>query len=341
MCIRNLHRTEYINSHHISTMFLTPAPLRLFGDTSSLRVVCTGGDRLSGFGSRGYRLLNCYGMSETAAPVTSYPVEAPMENIPIGKPCADFRCYVLDEGGQEADEGEFCLSGAIASGYYHRPDLTRQAFTPNPFSMEAGHETLLHTGDIVRRLPDGNLIFLNRRDFMFKINGQRVEPGEAEAALRRIAGIRSAAVKGFTAPDGRGCLCAYYTAERDIDEDALCRELGESLPSYMIPVFYMRLEALPLNANGKLDRGALLPPASATLQSTYEGAGSEAEAILCRSFEETLKLARVGVNDDFLHLGGDSIRAMAVVRAASPWPTPPYTAWISRTTSCPWERWAR
>ena len=310
--------TGYINAHGITTMFITPAPLSLLSDTPSLRVVCVAGERLSDFKPRGYRLLNCYGMTETSGIVVRYPVEAAMENTPIGKPCADFRCYVLDEDGQESDEGELCLSGVIASGYYNLPDLTRQTFTPNPFSREAGHETLLHTGDIVRKLPDGNLIFLNRRDFMLKINGQRVEPGEAEAALRRIEGIRSAAVKGFTEPDGRSYLCAYYTAERKIDEDALRSELGQSLPSYMIPSFYMRLESLPLNANNKLDRGALLPPSSAALQSAYEEAGSEAEAILCRAFEEALKLEHVGVNDDFLHLGGDSIRAMAVVRAASP-----------------------
>lgn len=305
--------TEYVNAHGITSMFITPKPLSKLGAAPSLRVVCVGGERVSNLGPKGYRLLNVWGMSETAAIALGYNITEPMEITPIGKSMGDFRTYILDENGALADEGELCLSGAVATGYYKCEDLTAENFEVNPFSNDEGHEILMHTGDIVRRRPDGNLVYLNRKDFMIKINGQRVEPGEAEAVLERIQGIKSAAVKGFTEKDGHSYLCAYYVSDKEFDEEYLKDELGKHLPGYMIPSFYVKLDALPLNSNGKLDRRALAAPALSDKQSEYEEAKTETEHVLCRAFEKVLGLERVGVNDDFLRLGGDSIRAMSVV----------------------------
>jgi len=308
--------TEYINAHGVTSMFITPKPLSRLGDCPSLRVVCVGGERVSMLGPKGYRLLNVWGMSETAALALGYRITDPLEKTPIGKSMGDFRAYLIDDNGNLADEGELCLSGATAMGYYKRDDLTAENFEENPFSQEAGHETLMHTGDIVRRLPDGNLMYLNRKDFMIKINGQRVEPGEAEAVLERVKGVKGVAVKGFTEEDGHSYLCAYYVSDKKLSDEYLKNELAKHLPGYMIPSFFVRLDALPLNSNGKLDRRALAAPALEGMRSEYEEAKSEDERALCHAFEKVLGIEKVGVNDDFLRLGGDSIRAMSVVTLA-------------------------
>lgn len=306
--------TQYINKHGITTMFLAPKALKLMGDAPSLRVIATGSERVTNMVPHGYRLLNIYGMSETAALAATYEITKAEENTPIGKPFDCFEHYILDENGQLCDEGELCLSGPVAYGYYNQPEQSAKTFTANPFSDKPGHEILLHTGDIVRRLPDGNLVFINRKDLMIKINGQRVEPGEAECALKQIGEIKDAVVKGFEEASGRTYLCAYYEAEREIDAELLRSFLAESLPSYMVPTYYVRMDKLPVNANGKIARTELQPPKTATQE--YVTPANDAEAALCHAFETVLKQFRVSAEDDFLSLGGDSILAMEVVRCA-------------------------
>lgn len=305
--------TAYINKHGITATFFSPKHLARLGDVPTLRVIVAGGERVANLGPKGYKLINCWGMSETAALATGFTIEKPMENTPIGKSRGDFRCYILDDDGNLADEGELCVSGATAFGYYKRPDLTATTFVTNPFCDEEGHRLLLHTGDIVRRLPDGNLLYLNRKDFMIKINGQRVEPGEAESVIARIPGIKAVAVKGFTEEDGHTYLCAYYVSGGTVSEDTVRGYLMQNLPAYMVPAFYRELDELPLNANAKLDRSALKAPEAAQLHFAYVAPQNERERALCEGFESVLRSGKAGIDDDFFRLGGDSIRAMTLV----------------------------
>lgn len=306
---------EYIEQEGVTVTFISPKVLTYFQKQGSrLRRVITGSERVSFLFSDGFTLVNSYGMSETAAAVLMFNVDRRYDNTPIGHPAGDECFYVLDENGNETDEGELCISGDLSVGYRNLPELTGKTFVKNPFEEEDGHETLLHTGDLVKRLPSGGLLYLNRKDWMIKINGQRVEPGEIEAALKRMDQIKDACVKDFTLHDGQTIITAYYVSEhtQDIDEDTLKESLAASLPGYMIPAYFIKLDRLPVNANGKLDRKSLKAPKLSEYSSKYAAPETKEQEEICKAFSELLGVARVGIDDDFFSLGGDSIKTLVL-----------------------------
>lgn len=252
---------DFIEENQINYLFISPRILKVFkARGSSLKVVETGSERVSRVHPADYKIAVCYGQTESTGPAMMFWLDREYENTPIGKPMADIAAYILDQEGCEAEEGELCLAGVFADGYLNLPEQTASVFTPNPFKDRDGHERLLHTGDIVRRGEGGNIIYLNRRDWMVKINGQRVEPGEIEMRLRDIDGIADAAVKEYTNEEGQMFLAAYYVAENPLDISSMKKALAKSLPEYMIPTAFVRLDRLPTNVNGKLDRAALPTP---------------------------------------------------------------------------------
>ncbi len=253
--------SKVLAQYHVTFIFISPKMLRFFKPSpdSSLRLVITAGERLSGIYSDDFQIINAYGLSESCASALGFYLDKAYNNTPIGRPIGDIKAYILDEEGNEAKEGELCLTGHVARCYLNHPEESAKTFIPNPFREKDGHDVMLKTGDLVRVLPDGNFVFLNRKDWMVKINGQRVEPGEIEAQLRRIPGIKDAAVKDFT-DDSSAYLAAYYVSENKIADEELRKVLSKTLPEYMIPAFFVRLENLPVNANGKVDRGALPKP---------------------------------------------------------------------------------
>ena len=172
---------DFIEENQINYSFISPRILKVFQYSgSSLKVVETGSERVSRVHPAPYKIAVCYGQSESTGPAMMFWLDREYENTPIGKPMGNIAAYILDKEGRETEEGELCLAGVFADGYLNLPEQTASAFTPNPFKDRDGHERLLHTGDIVRRGEGGNIIYLNRRDWMIKINGQRVEPGEIE-----------------------------------------------------------------------------------------------------------------------------------------------------------------
>ena len=204
----------------------------------------------------------------------------------------------------QGEEGELCVRGPFASGYYKEPELTEALYRGG----------WLHTGDIVYQLPDGNLMFVNRQDWMVKINGQRVEPGEVETAIKEVDGVKNAVVMGFTTK-GRQFLCAYYIANSNISEEAIREYLLAKLPTYMVPAYFVRMERFPILPSGKTDRQALLAPdvqAEGGARPPYAEPINAVEKQLCNAFEKTLSIDRVGIDDDFFELGGDSIRVMEI-----------------------------
>ena len=244
---------NYIESHQLTALFLTPSMLRYFhGQVSCLQLILTGSERLAGIGPRGCRMMNIYGQTETFGPLFSFEVDKQYDNTPIGKPYPTVEMKILDEHGnivKPGEPGELCLKGNFSLGYYKEEKQTSHLF----------RDGLLHTGDLVREQPDGNLIYLNRQDWMVKINGQRVEPSEVEAALRSFDGVDDAVVKGFTTKD-RQFLCAYYIANDNVSEDTIRDYLRSKLPTYMVPAYFVRMESFPLLPNGKTDRKSLLAP---------------------------------------------------------------------------------
>ncbi len=302
---------DYIDTYSITNAFISPQMLRQMNrKLPSIRAFMTGSEKLSNVSPRYNKIINTYGLSETAAGITSFVLDQAYDNTPIGKPNAGIELYLVDENGCLADEGEICVSGPISLGYWNRPEETAAAFTPNPFSDKEGHHVLLHTGDLGRRLEDGNILYLNRKDWMVKINGQRVEPGEIEAQIKRVEGVTQAVVKGFENAHGQTYLCAWYTSEREMDEQEIRQFLAEHLASYMIPTFILPLDVFPVNANGKLDRKALHAPNAALFKQAYEAPENAMEKALCEAFEAILGVPHVGRNDDFFALGGDSIQAV-------------------------------
>lgn len=299
---------DYIQENKISSIFISPSVLPYFKNKStSLTMVFSGSERMAGVGKREYDIYFIYGMSETL-PVTLYfVVDKAYENTPIGKPFPNVKVHILDNDGnavKAGEEGELCVEGCFTKGYLNQEELTEDLFKGG----------VLHTKDIVRQLKDGNYLYVNRKDWMLKINGQRVEPGEIENVLKKLPKVENAVVKGFIAEDGQSYLCAYYIGKDTIHEDNIKAELIKVLPTYMIPSYFVQMQSFPINQNGKLDRKALLAPELSNIQSTYVAPSSTAEQALCKAFEKLLNIEKVGINDDFFSLGGNSIRAMRLQR---------------------------
>ncbi|MBQ1507105.1 MAG: non-ribosomal peptide synthetase, partial [Ruminococcus sp.] len=306
---------DYIEKNQINLTFISPKILKIFKPKgSSLKFVHTGSERVSGIFIDQFRIIVGYGQTESAGGVLFFEVDKKYDNTPIGKSFGGAKAYILDKNNCEANEGELCLAGIFADCYLNLPELSAATFTENPFRECDGFEKLLHTGDIVKKGEDGNIIYLNRRDWMVKINGQRVEPGEIEAVIKNISGIADAAVKDFKNNYGQVYLVAYYTEKETVDAQELKAAVAEQLPSYMIPAFFVRLDKLPVNQNGKLDRNALTAPEASEFKNEYAAPETDLQKALCAAFETILEAENIGIDDDFFALGGDSIKSVMVAR---------------------------
>jgi amino acid adenylation domain-containing protein len=268
---------------------------------------------------------NLYGPSEDTTYSTAERVPPGSEEPPaIGRPLPGTRALVVDRGLRAVppgSEGELCLGGAgLARGYLGRPAATAERFVPDPFAASCGSPggRLYRTGDRVRRLPDGRLAYLGRLDQQVKLRGFRIEPGEVEAALATLPGVRECAVAAVhLGSPGEGRLTAWVAGDAldaDPDGGALRRLLEERLPGHLVPTAFVVLPALPRTPGGKLDRRAL--PAPPARPAGHGAAPVEprtpTEAILAGLWREVLGLDRVGVTEDFFRLGGHSLKALHV-----------------------------
>jgi amino acid adenylation domain-containing protein len=291
---------------------------------SSLREVQTAGEALritdpirKWFGALGIPLHNHYGPSETHV-ATSFSLHGAAEGWPllpsIGSPVANTRVYVLDAHLAPVPEGvpgELYLAGVcVARGYLDRPGPTAERFMADPFASGSGAR-MYRTGDRVRWLPDGTLDFLGRVDHQVKIRGFRIEPGEIEAVLRRHPAVAECTVFVREDEPGEKRLVAYVVGEAETD--ALREHLRGSLPDYMVPGAFVRLESLPLTPNGKLDRKALPAPEHEADAERYVAPRTPTEEVLAGIWAEVLRLERVGVHDNFFDLGGHSLLATRMV----------------------------
>ncbi|WP_289355977.1 non-ribosomal peptide synthetase [Paenibacillus sp. S-12] len=259
-------------------------------------------------------LYNMYGPTETTVWSTFEHLEdSEGEKVSIGRPLANTQAYVLNEALQLQPigaVGELCLGGAgVARGYWAREELTREKFVDHPYLPG---ERIYRTGDLARWLPDGRLEHLGRIDHQVKIRGYRIEPGEIEAHLLRVEGVKEAVVT--VAAGETQELCAYVTGSGELTAQAMRSKLSAGLPSYMIPTHFIRLEKMPLTPNGKLDRKALPAPEGALRTGTeYAAPRTATEAKLAQLWQEVLGLERVGIRDNFFDIGGHSLRAMTLV----------------------------
>ncbi|NJM65767.1 MAG: amino acid adenylation domain-containing protein [Acaryochloris sp. RU_4_1] len=267
------------------------------------------------------RILNHYGPTETTVGVLTYavpaqPVMASDETVPLGKPLAHTHVYVLDEHQQPVPKGlpgELYIGGAtVARGYLHQPELTTERFIPHPFSSQVG-QRLYKTGDRVRYLADGSLLFLGRLDRQVKVRGYRVELAGIESVLQQQSEVRQAVVSVRADQPG---LVAYIVPQlpQPLNDLELKQRLRQQLPEYMVPATVVFLKALPLTANGKVDVQALpAPEARQPNQAlTYNPPSTETEQAIAQIWQTALGLKSVGLHDNFFDLGGHSLLMVQV-----------------------------
>jgi amino acid adenylation domain-containing protein len=263
--------------------------------------------------------FNGYGPTETTILSTAADLSADQERITIGRPISNTRLYVLDTRMQPVPigiGGEIWIGGAgVALGYLNQPTITAERFIDDPFAGKPGAR-MYRTGDLGRWLSDGTIKFIGRNDFQVKIRGFRIELGEIETALHACEGIREALVLARNDSPGEKTLVAYCRSDAPLQTDALRHHLVQSLPDYMVPSAFMRIDAWPLTENGKIDRKALpAPDMAAYRRHDYAAPVGEIEMALAAIWAETLRVEPVGRDDNFFGLGGHSLLAMSVIQA--------------------------
>ncbi|MDD5275160.1 MAG: amino acid adenylation domain-containing protein [Methylovulum sp.] len=323
-----------INEHRITTLHFVPSMLQAFLDTpgvaictSLVRVICSGEALPAGLVRRfhqhsGAQLHNLYGPTEASVDVSYWPCpHDPGATVPIGKPIANITLHILDHALNPVPvgiPGELHIGGiGLARGYLNRAGLSAEKFIPDPFGTPGGR--LYKTGDLCRRRADGDIEYLGRLDHQVKIRGFRIELGEIEARLQTHPDLKEAAVLAREEQHGGKSLVAYLVADPadSISAGQLRGYLGASLPDYMVPSAFVFLDALPLSANGKLDRKALpAPDRQAQRETVYAAPGTAVEEVLAAIWADVLGVEQAGIDDNFFALGGDSIRSLQVINLA-------------------------
>lgn len=303
---------EYYETNGVSISFLATAMAEQFMKlpNRSLRTLLVGGDRLKqATPSTSYQIVNAYGPSECTVVSTVYPIfpSSPAE-IPIGKPIANAEVLILDPLHNRLQPvgipGELCIGGlGLARGYIGHKELQAEKFVDNPFKPG---QKLYRTGDLAKWLPDGNLVFLGRRDNQVKIRGYRIELKEIELQLLRHTSVREVAVT-VTEHSGYPVICAYYVPAEPISEVKLRAFLSKALPAFMLPSFFIPLDAMPLTPNGKIDARKLPVPETVSGQELFPSSENDVEEQVLSIWKTILQNPGVGLHDNFFDLGGHSL----------------------------------
>ena len=270
-------------------------------------------------GRNGTTLHNLYGPTECTVDVSYYdcdPNNIP-SSIPIGKPVDNTQLLILDKNHKLLPigvVGELYISGVlVGKGYLNREELTKEKFVPNIYYNYA---TMYKTGDLAMWLPDGNIEYLGRTDFQIKIRGLRVELGDIENAILKFENIKQCIVTVFE-NNGEKNLCAYYTSSNEIDESLLKATISKELPNYMVPEYYMRLEKIPTNANGKADRKAFPVPKIVQKEVKYVAPKNKLEEEIQLAVQDVLKIEKISCDEDLFTCGLTSIGVISIITKLS------------------------
>ncbi|MGW2157917.1 amino acid adenylation domain-containing protein [Nonomuraea sp. NPDC001699] len=323
--LRRLIREEEITGLHLTAGLFRVVAEEGADALAGVREVLTGGDVIVPAAVRqvlaacpGTTVRAMYGATEVTLFSTHAPLTAGTElgtSVPVGGPMRDVRLYVLDDRLSPVPgdlEGELYIAGrGVARGYFGRPDLTAERFVADPFGGPG--ERMYRTGDLVRRNDDGQIEFIGRAGDQVKILGFRVELAEVEAVLAAYPGLAHVAVVAGQSRQGDKRLVAYVVPAADAPDPAALRaHVKTSLPDYMVPTAFVVLDALPLTANGKVDRAAL-PDPDTEPGSAYRAPQNPRQEILCTVFAEVFGVERVGVDDSIFDLDVQSLLAMRLV----------------------------
>ncbi|MCI0737274.1 MAG: amino acid adenylation domain-containing protein, partial [Beijerinckiaceae bacterium] len=321
---------EIIAREGVTILHFVPSMLRAFLSFAgrpalpALRHVVCSGEALSAelrdqfHAGQQAQLHNLYGPTEASIDVTAFAFarDGDEASVAIGRPVWNTRIYILDGALNPVPvnvAGELYIGGAgLARGYLRRAGLTAERFLPDPLGAAGGR--LYRTGDLARYRADGNIEYIGRIDHQVKIRGFRIELGEIEAALLGLSGVRDAVAVALEAPS-RGKRLIAYVAGGEETED-LKEALRQHLPDYMIPSNIIRLDALPLSPNGKIDRNALPAPQTCSGEENYVAPRTSEEHLLADIWADVLAIPRAGISDNFFALGGDSILSIQVASRA-------------------------
>ncbi|HEX3126444.1 MAG TPA: amino acid adenylation domain-containing protein, partial [Thermoanaerobaculia bacterium] len=311
----------------VTTIILPPSildtlPAGLEDELTRLRSILVGGEACSAataarWSTHGRRMINAYAPTEATVFATASFCSG--HGVPtLGGPIANLSVHLMDQdGGTVAGEGdgEICLGGVgVVRGYLNRPELTAERFIPDPFSAEPGAR-LYRSGDLARRLPDGDLLFLGRVDFQVKIRGVRIELGEIEAVLGEHDGVQTAVV--VAREDGGAKRLVAYVVRREpaLKVSSLRAFLAQRLPEAMVPAAFVFLESMPMTPTGKVDRRALPAPGSSRpeLDNDWVAPRGATEEALARIWSELLGIEGIGARDSLFELGGHSLLAAQIV----------------------------
>ncbi len=250
-------------------------------------------------------IWNIYCSSESGTIVSVTRLDAPNEIASIGNPQYDIKLFICDESGNPVENGktgELCYEVPYTRGYIGESISGNKVF----------EDRIFHSGDLARRLENGEYQLIGRLTDTIKINGNRVEPAEVESAIKKVAGLKWTAIRGFV-DETRSFLCAYYIEDTNIDVKTLREKMSAVLPWYMIPTYFIKINDVPRNKNGKLDRERLPKPKIDEYQAVYEEPGNKTEKILCCTMAKVLKKETISAEDDFYLLGGDSLLSMMLL----------------------------
>ena len=302
---------QYILDNRITVMCVSPSLLRMIQDPGPyVRQIQISSEPANGLFFEGPELVNAYAMSESGFPVTEFIIDKIYDECPVGRPNVEqIHVRVVDEEGKEVPPGtpgEITVEDPFFRGYINLQEQTEKVLQDGVF----------HTGDIGKKLEDDNLVLIGRSTDMIKINGNRIEPAEIEAVGKKVLGVNWCAARGFEDPV-HAFVCLYYTEDISFDEMEVRRQMEQYLPYYMIPAYFIKVDEIPMLANGKMNRRALPKPETRPEQEDYAAPRTETERILCEAFEKALQVDRVGIHDNFYHLGGDSLGTMRVLSRAN------------------------
>jgi len=319
-----------LHDERIDTLKLTPSHLRLLEgkdlSESTIRTLIVGGERLTtnlaqrvteAFDGK-VKIYNEYGPTEVTVGCICHlfqPDQETTDSVPIGKPIFNTDVYVMDEAQNLVGRGvmgELYIGGdGLARGYLNKAELSLDRFIAHPFQAD---KKLYRTGDRVRWLPEGKLLYLGRTDEQVKIRGHRIEPSEIEAVLQINEEIKSCVIIARPDHNGYNRLIAYVVPVTTFDAKTLEGYLRERLPTYMVPSVWLELEEIPLTVNGKVNKKALPRPTfTSSNEQEYISARTIEEEVLVAAWQNLLGLERIGVFDNFFSLGGDSIVSIQVV----------------------------
>lgn len=307
-------KDQNISNIHFPTALINILPLSKF--PSCVKSVVVGGSSLGNFkNTYKFKLIDSYGPTESSNSVAQIDVKQKKNFISVGYPSMNIKFYILDKERRQVPfggVGELYISGyQLSSGYLNRESINKIAFPPNPFEdNKHGYEKMYKTGDLVKFLSDYSLGYIERVDSQVKIRGNRVELGEVDAAIRKVKDVKDVTVQTVS-NNNTTELVAYVVSYNKNIKECVEKYIAKNKPEYMLPSHIILLDKIPLNINGKVNKNAL--PKVKFGKNKFVEPKSVLERAVCNAFAKTFNLDKIGINDSFLQLGGDSLKAMQLV----------------------------